>query len=66
LKQYRMVHETEAYQTDEVGYKQVYNYLYGGKLPEVDTGYVKVFEYVKGANITGTASPNESVKINTR
>ncbi|MDW5550899.1 oligosaccharyl transferase, archaeosortase A system-associated [Methanosarcina sp.] len=65
LKQYRMVHETEAYQTDEVGYKQVYNYFYGGKLPEVDTGYVKVFEYVKGANITGTASPNESVKINT-
>jgi dolichyl-diphosphooligosaccharide--protein glycosyltransferase len=65
LKQYRMVHETKAYQTDEVGYKQVYNYLYGGKLPEVDTGYVKIFEYVKGANITGTASPKETVKINT-
>ncbi|OED04527.1 oligosaccharyl transferase, partial [Methanosarcina sp. A14] len=65
LKQYRMVHETEAYQTDEVGYKQVYNYFYGGKLPEVDTGYVKIFEYVKGANITGTASPNETVNINT-
>ena len=65
LKQYRMVHETEAYQTDEAGYKQVYNYFYGGKLSEVDTGYVKIFEYVKGANITGTASPNETVNINT-
>ena len=65
LKHYRMVHETEAYQTDEVGYKQVYNYFYGGKLSEVNTGYVKIFEYVKGANITGTASPNETVNINT-
>ena len=65
LKQYRMVHETEAYQTGEVGYKQVYNYFYEGKLSEVDTGYVKIFEYVKGANITGTASPNETVNINT-
>ncbi|AKB50005.1 Oligosaccharyl transferase [Methanosarcina barkeri str. Wiesmoor] len=65
LKQYRMVHETEAYQTDEVGYKQIYNYFYGGKLSEVNTGYVKIFEYVKGANITGTASPNETVNINT-
>jgi len=65
LKHYRMVHETEAYQTEEVGYKQVYNFFYGGKLPEVDTGYVKTFEYVKGAKITGTASSNETVKINT-
>ena len=29
----------------------------------MDTGYVKIFEYVKGAKITGTASPNETVKI---
>jgi len=65
LKQYRLVHETWAYQTQESGYKQVYNYLYGGNISEVDTGYVKIFEYVKGANITGTASPNETVKIST-
>jgi len=65
LKQYRMIHETEAYQTNELLYKQVYNYFYGGKLSEVDTGYVKTFEYVKGANVTGTASPNETVNINT-
>jgi oligosaccharyl transferase (archaeosortase A-associated) len=65
LKQYRLVHETWAYQTQEIGYKQVYNLLYGDSIPEVNTGYVKVFEYVKGAKITGTASSNETVKINT-
>jgi dolichyl-diphosphooligosaccharide--protein glycosyltransferase len=65
LKQYRLVHETWAYQTSEVGYKQIYNFLYGSGIPEVNTGYVKVFEYVKGAKITGTASPNETVNINT-
>ena len=63
LKQYRMVYETEAYQTQEVGYKQVYNFLFKGNIPEVDTGYIKIFEYVKGAKITGTASSNETVKI---
>jgi dolichyl-diphosphooligosaccharide--protein glycosyltransferase len=65
LKQYRMVHETWADQTNEVGYRQVYNYLFGGKISAVNTGYVKIFEYVKGANITGTVSPNETVKIST-
>ncbi|KKH50939.1 oligosaccharyl transferase, archaeosortase A system-associated [Methanosarcina sp. 1.H.A.2.2] len=65
LKQYRLVHETWAYKTQEVGYKQVYNYLFGGSIPEADTGYVKIFEYVKGAKITGTVSPNETVNINT-
>ncbi|HWQ44798.1 MAG TPA: oligosaccharyl transferase, archaeosortase A system-associated, partial [Methanosarcina barkeri] len=65
LKQYRMVYETEAYQTQEVGYKQVYNFIFNGNLPEVNTGYIKIFEYVKGAKITGTASSNETVKINT-
>ena len=64
LKHYRMVHETQTYQTQyEVGYKQVYNLLFGGNIPAVDTGYVKIFEYVKGANITGTASPGETVTL---
>ena len=66
LKQFRMVYETEAYQTQEVGYKQVYNFLFNGNIPEVDTGYIKIFEYVKGAKITGTAPPNETVKISAR
>ncbi|WP_048141410.1 MULTISPECIES: oligosaccharyl transferase, archaeosortase A system-associated [unclassified Methanosarcina] len=65
MKQYRLVHESWAGQSDEVGYKQVYNYLFGGSIPETDTGYVKVFEYVKGAKITGSASPNETVNIKT-
>ncbi|AKB55713.1 Oligosaccharyl transferase [Methanosarcina barkeri MS] len=65
LKQYRMVHETEAYQTDELLYKYAYNFILGGNIPQVYTGYVKVFEYVKGAKITGTVSSNETVKINT-
>ena len=65
LKHYRMVHETWADQTNEVVYKQIYNFIFGGKIPVVNTGYVKIFEYVKGANITGTASPNETVKIST-
>jgi dolichyl-diphosphooligosaccharide--protein glycosyltransferase len=65
LKQYRMVYETKAYQTNEVGYKQVYNYIFRGKIPETNTGYLKIFEYVKGAKITGTTSSNETVKIST-
>ena len=65
LKQYRLVHETWAYQTQETWYKQIYNLLYGGSIPEVNTGYVKIFEYVKGARITGTAPPNETVNLKT-
>ncbi|MFZ2499812.1 oligosaccharyl transferase, archaeosortase A system-associated [Methanosarcina sp.] len=65
LKQYRMVHETWATQTQEAGYRQVYNLLFGGNISQADTGYVKIFEYVKGAKVTGTASPNEAVKIST-
>jgi len=65
LKQYRMVYETEAYQTDETTYKQIYDFVFGGNISVTDTGYVKIFEYVKGANITGTALPSETVKIDT-
>src|SRR5690606_16529451 len=38
MKQYRLVHESWAGQSDEAGYKQVYNYLFGGSIPETDTG----------------------------
>ncbi|MDI9394681.1 MAG: oligosaccharyl transferase, archaeosortase A system-associated [Euryarchaeota archaeon] len=66
LKQYRLVYETWAYKTHgEVTYKQIYNFLYKSNIPEVDTGFVKIFEFVKGAKITGTASPNEAVNIKT-
>lgn len=66
LRQYRLVHETKAYQQAyEVEYKKYYNLLYGSNISEANTGYVKTFEYVKGAKITGTASPNVTVTINT-
>lgn len=63
LKQYRMVYESPIGSTQEPGYKNVYNVLYGGTLTEENTGYVKIFEYVDGATITGTAPVNETVTI---
>ncbi|MDK2892518.1 oligosaccharyl transferase, archaeosortase A system-associated [Methanohalophilus sp.] len=67
LKQYRMVHETPAASTVEVGYKRVYNALFSGgnTIEESNTGYVKIFEYVKGATITGEAPEGEKVTIST-
>ena len=61
----------------ERGYKWVYNMqpqLYPdlfenrkqdlpAEIPEADTGYVKIFEYVKGARITGIAPPNSTVSL---
>ncbi len=63
LKQYRMVYESPIGSTQEPGYKNVYNVLYGGTLAEENTGYVKIFEYVEGATITGTAPVNETVVV---
>ncbi|MDO9517888.1 MAG: oligosaccharyl transferase, archaeosortase A system-associated [Methanosarcinaceae archaeon] len=63
LKQYRLVHESPAGYSAEVGYKSIYNQLFGGSIPETNTGYVKIFEYVKGATIKGTAPENETVTI---
>ena len=66
LQQYRLVHESPAAPagyTSETGYKNVYNVLFGGNLPLTDSGYVKTFEYVEGATITGTAPAGETVTI---
>jgi dolichyl-diphosphooligosaccharide--protein glycosyltransferase len=63
LKQYRLVHESPIGSTQEPGYKNVYNVLFGGNIAETNTGYVKVFEYVKGAMITGLAPEGETVTI---
>jgi dolichyl-diphosphooligosaccharide--protein glycosyltransferase len=68
LKHYRMVHESPGVtssQSQEIGYKNVYNVLLGGKIKEDNTGYVKIFEYVEGAKITGTAPAGENVTIST-
>ncbi len=62
LKHYRMVYESEFEAknrlTMEILYRLIYNGMYAQKLglPAVNvtsTGYVKVFEYVKGAKIKG-------------
>jgi dolichyl-diphosphooligosaccharide--protein glycosyltransferase len=57
LKHYRMVYEshpaTGYYGNAELMYKQVYQAFYKTPLSDKPTGYVKIFEYVKGAVITG-------------
>ena len=62
LKKYRMVFEsrnvTGAYASVEKSLKQVYQIVYKTKIPVTATGFVKVFEYVKGAKITGRAPSN--------
>jgi dolichyl-diphosphooligosaccharide--protein glycosyltransferase len=70
LKTYRLVHESVpapnadgAVGYGEAGYKEIYNKLYGGNLPVAYTGAVKIFEYVKGAHITGKSPTNETVSI---
>jgi len=74
LKRYRLVHESML--RYDVGYKQVYNLYtkmypdfyeiytdFPKKIPEENTGYVKIFEYVKGARITGSAPLNSTVTL---
>ncbi|MCZ7394920.1 MAG: oligosaccharyl transferase, archaeosortase A system-associated [Candidatus Methanoperedens sp.] len=69
LKNYRFVHESPINPytqggNEEQWYKYVYNtLLYGGKIPVENSGLVKVFEYVKGAKITGNAPPNTTVTL---
>lgn len=43
--------------------KALYNMLYNGNLQVEDTGYVKIFEFVDGATITGKAPDGTEVKI---
>ncbi len=64
LKRYRLVHESPRNPyNDEQRYKNIYNFLYEGQIPVENSGLVKVFEFVKGANITGRASPDSTVTI---
>ncbi|AEA46591.1 oligosaccharyl transferase, archaeosortase A system-associated [Archaeoglobus veneficus] len=66
LQHYRMVYESGFVSIrspmgfDEMMYRNIYNSVYANSigLPKVNvtpTGYVKIFEYVKGAKITGKA-----------
>jgi dolichyl-diphosphooligosaccharide--protein glycosyltransferase len=69
LKNYRLVHEStpNPYTSggnEEKGYKSVYNTLNRTNLiPAENSGYAKIFEYVKGAKITGNAPPNSIVTL---
>lgn len=63
LKHYRMVHESMATSTQELVYRKFYNFINTANIPEVDSGFVKVFEYVEGANLTGYCGTNETVSV---
>jgi len=65
LEQYRMVYESPVGNSAETGYKNIYNALFEGNLALEDTGYVKIFEYVEGAQIVGGAPEGEEVVIST-
>ncbi len=68
LHNYRLVHESTPNPyvrggNQEKWTKNVYNVLYSGNLQVEDSGYAKIFEYVKGAKITGRAPPNTTVTL---
>ncbi|MCZ7404771.1 MAG: oligosaccharyl transferase, archaeosortase A system-associated, partial [Candidatus Methanoperedens sp.] len=68
LHNYRLVHESTPNPyvrggAQEKQDKYIYNVLYRGNLPVEDSGYAKIFEYVKGAKITGRAQPNTTVTL---
>ncbi|MBC2697603.1 MAG: oligosaccharyl transferase, archaeosortase A system-associated [ANME-2 cluster archaeon] len=68
LKHYRLVHESQANPyvrggNEEKRCKALYNMLYNGNLQVEDTGYVKIFEFVNGATISGKAPDGATVKI---
>jgi dolichyl-diphosphooligosaccharide--protein glycosyltransferase len=68
LKHYRLVHESAPNPftlggNTELQNKYVYNQVYGGNLKLENSGYAKIFEYVKGATITGRAPEGATVTI---
>lgn len=68
LRNYRLVHESTPNPYTQGGnsekwFKNVYNILYSGNLPVEDSGYAKIFEYVKGAKITGRAPPDTAITL---
>ncbi|MCG2728112.1 MAG: hypothetical protein L6244_05650 [Candidatus Methanoperedenaceae archaeon] len=68
LRNYRLVHEStpNTYTrggNEETQFKYVYNVLYGGNLQIENSGYAKIFEYVKGAKITGRAPPDTAITL---
>lgn len=69
LEQYRLIYEgipdssATSMASQETLYKQLYNRIYSQNISTTNTGYVKIFEYVNGAVLNGTAAPNETVNL---
>ncbi|MFZ3059825.1 MAG: oligosaccharyl transferase, archaeosortase A system-associated [Candidatus Methanoperedens sp.] len=68
LHNYRLIYESPVNPYTEGGnsemwFKNVYNVLYKGSLQVENSGYAKIFEYVKGAKITGSAPVNATVTL---
>ncbi|MCL2549659.1 MAG: oligosaccharyl transferase, archaeosortase A system-associated [Methanimicrococcus sp.] len=69
LEQYRFVYESipasyiSSMASQEMLYKDIYNQFYNQNISTSNTGYVKVFEYVEGAVLTGKAEPNATVNL---
>jgi len=68
LKHYRLVHESVVNPYSDGGaqellYKEVYNKLINPNDPILieNSGYIKIFEYVPGANILGKTTPNTEI-----
>ncbi|MCD4843199.1 MAG: oligosaccharyl transferase, archaeosortase A system-associated [Methanosarcinales archaeon] len=68
LKQYRMIHESvpNPYARGgnmEQSCKYIYNVMYEGNIDMNNTGFVKLFEVVRGAVISGEAPDGQRVTI---
>ena len=68
LERYRLIHESAPNPytrggNEEQRCKSIYNVVYGGNIPVENTGYVKIFEFVEGATITGDAPIGATVTI---
>ncbi len=69
LRHYRMVYESESSRNTYSGfqefmYRNIYNSMYAeklgyGKVDVTSTGYVKIFEYVRGVVVKGKANGEE-------
>jgi len=68
LSHYRLIHESAINPYTRGGYsesyyKYRYNMYYGGQVSLEPTGYVKIFEYVKGATITGKSTDGVPISL---
>ncbi|AGK61949.1 oligosaccharyl transferase, archaeosortase system-associated [Archaeoglobus sulfaticallidus PM70-1] len=66
LQNYRMVYESEFEAKNQLTYEALYRIIYNSNHADhpvavTSTGYVKVFEYVKGVKVTGKASGSEVI-----